>query len=44
MSDQPGIKLGVGYAANTAIKICTNQNLVVEVSARPGSPLKVKIE
>jgi hypothetical protein len=38
-SDVPGVRFGVGYA-NT-ITVCVKSNAVVEVSDRPGSPMKV---
>jgi hypothetical protein len=42
LSDQPGIKVGVGYSSSTVVQIATNQNILIEVSDRPGQPLKVK--
>jgi hypothetical protein len=44
VSDQPGIKLGLGYSSSTVVQIATNQNILVEVSARPGQPIKVKTQ
>lgn len=44
VSDQPGIKAGVGYSSSTIVQIATNQNILVEVSAKPGQPIKVKTQ
>jgi hypothetical protein len=44
VSDQPGIKAGLGYSSSTIVQIATNQNILVEVSAKPGQPIKVKTQ
>jgi hypothetical protein len=44
VSDQPGIKVGLGYSSSTVVQIATNQNVLIEVSARPGKPLTVKTQ
>lgn len=41
LSDQPGIKVGVGYSSSTVVQVATNQNMLIEVSDLPGQPLKV---
>jgi hypothetical protein len=33
LSDQPGMKAGIGYASSTVTQVRTNQNLIVDVSA-----------
>jgi hypothetical protein len=42
VSDQPGIKFGIGYSSSTTVSIHTNQNVLIEVSDRPLAPLKVE--
>lgn len=43
ISDQPGLKLGLGYSSSTVVAIPDNADDVrVEVSQRPGGPLKVE--
>jgi hypothetical protein len=44
VSDQPGTKVGLGYASSTVVQVNTNQNILVEVSSKPGQPLKVKTQ
>jgi hypothetical protein len=44
VSDQPGTRVGLGYSSSTVIQVSTNQNILVEVSDRPGQPLKVKTQ
>jgi hypothetical protein len=41
VSDQPGVKVGIGYASSTTVNIRTNQNIAIEISGRPGQPLKI---
>lgn len=33
LSDQPGMRAGIGYTSSTITQIRTNQNLIVDVSA-----------
>lgn len=40
VSDMPGVRLGVGYA--NSVTVCVRSNAIVEVSDKPGSPLKVE--
>jgi hypothetical protein len=35
LSDQPGIKAGIGYTSSIVTQIGTNQNILVEVSTKP---------
>ena len=41
LSDQPGIKAGIGYSSSVVTQIHTNQNVLVEVKTRPG---RMKVE
>jgi hypothetical protein len=44
VSDQPGTKVGLGYSSSTIVQVSTNENMLIEVSARPLQPLKVKTQ
>jgi len=42
ISDQPGLKLGVGYASSTVVAVPHGaEDVRVEISQSPGGPLKV---
>lgn len=44
VSDQPGLKFGVGYSSSVVVAVKTNANLLIEVDDRPGEPLKVSTQ
>jgi len=45
VSDRPGMKLGIGYSANTVITVPNNaEDVRVEVSQLPGKPFIVDIQ
>ena len=41
MSDQPGVKVGIGYVAATVVSVNPNTNTLIEASQVPFGKLKV---
>jgi hypothetical protein len=45
ISNQPGLKVGLGYSSSSVVEIPDNaEDVRVEISQKPGGPLKIKSE